>query len=288
MNAREDKGATKPDGAGIGMRHSPHRHSVRTRVTLPSSGRSFPAACHFIYFSLYFLSTSSSSIQISQKASMFSNSNSYLGGGGGLRPGAPQYGQGQGQYGAQQPGQQQQPQQFAPQPTGYGMQPQMTGYPSQPLQQQYTAMPSQPSQFQQQQPQPTGFQSFQPQPTGFPQQQQAPQQQPQQTSFQQNLQPPSQPQAPRQQPQPTGLTSSQMASSFRAPSTSQPTPSFEQPKQSNKIPSIRLSFITATDQAKFEQLFKSAVGTSQALSGDQARELLLRSNLPGDKLSDIW
>ncbi|CAD0039002.1 unnamed protein product [Aureobasidium pullulans] len=42
------------------------------------------------------------------------------------------------------------------------------------------------------------------------------------------------------------------------------------------------------DQSKFEQLFKSAVGNDQALSGDKAKDLLLRSKLPGDALSQIW
>jgi len=51
---------------------------------------------------------------------------------------------------------------------------------------------------------------------------------------------------------------------------------------------MRLSFIVAQDQAKFEQLFKSAVGKNQALSGDQARDLLLRSKLDGDTLGHIW
>ena len=35
-----------------------------------------------------------------------------------------------------------------------------------------------------------------------------------------------------------------------------------------KIPNIRLSFITVQDQTRFEQLFKSAVGEGQALSGE--------------------
>jgi hypothetical protein len=77
-----------------------------------------------------------------------------------------------------------------------------------------------------------------------------------------------------------------MADSFRG-SSSQATPPAP-PAKSNKIPNIRLSFITAQDQAKFEQLFKSAAGNGQALSGDQARDLLMRSKLPGDALSHIW
>lgn len=55
-----------------------------------------------------------------------------------------------------------------------------------------------------------------------------------------------------------------------------------------KIPNIRLSFITVQDQAKFEQLFKSAAGDSTTLSGDKSRDLLMRSNLDGNSLSQIW
>ncbi|KKY29133.1 putative actin cytoskeleton-regulatory complex protein pan1 [Phaeomoniella chlamydospora] len=76
-----------------------------------------------------------------------------------------------------------------------------------------------------------------------------------------------------------------MAASFTTGSSSAPpVPT----KSGSKIPNIRLSFITATDQAKFEQLFKSAVGDGQALDGDKARDLLLRSKLPGSELSRIW
>lgn len=155
------------------------------------------------------------------------------------------------------------------------MQPQFTGFPGQqqgfgqqqqqPQQPQYTGYPGQQNQFQQQQaPQQQQFQ------TGAPQQQQ-------------QQQPPAQP----QRPQPTGMTSSQMADSFRGSSSASSVPP-PVPAKSSKIPNIRLSFITAQDQAKFEQLFKSAVGDGQALSGDQARDLLMRSKLSGDALSHIW
>ena len=160
----------------------------------------------------------------------------------------------------------------------------------QPMQQQFTGFPGQPQGFgqqpQPQQPQYTGFPGQQSQ--QFQQQQQAPQQMPFQTGApppppqQQQQQPPAQP----QRPQPTGMTSAQMADSFRGNSASSVPPPV--PAKSSKIPSIRLSFITAQDQAKFEQLFKSAVGDSQALSGDQARDLLMRSKLSGDALSHIW
>lgn len=63
-----------------------------------------------------------------------------------------------------------------------------------------------------------------------------------------------------------GQTSSDIARSF----TGAPAQSTASPSQSNRnaIPKQRLSFITASDQAKFEQLFRSAVGDGQALEGE--------------------
>ncbi|XWW97620.1 hypothetical protein V2A60_005605 [Cordyceps javanica] len=229
------------------------------------------------------------------------------------QPGGQQYGGGFSNMGQQQ---QQQPSPFAPQPTGYGqpqqqpqqqqqpMQQQFTGYPmqaqptgmpqqSQPLQQQYTGYPSQ------------GFNAGAPPPpvpsipnqyqSQFLQQQQ--QQQPQQQSFQStqatgfSVSPqqgagPTQPPPAPVKPQPTGF--SQMAASFQAAGASS-RPQETRPAKTNKIPNIRLSFITAKDQAQFETLFKSAVGeSSSTMSGDRARDLLLRSKLDGDSLSHIW
>ncbi|KAH6668378.1 hypothetical protein B0J14DRAFT_704048 [Halenospora varia] len=54
------------------------------------------------------------------------------------------------------------------------------------------------------------------------------------------------------------------------------------------IPNIRLSFLTANDQAKFEQLFKSAAGGEATLSGDKSKDILLRSRLDSSILSQIW
>jgi hypothetical protein len=203
---------------------------------------------------------------------MYSSSNSFLGGGGAGRPGqAPfmqqqqqqpsysQFAQGQQQAPMQQP----QPTGFVPQPTGFAgqpspfgsaqLQPQATGFPAGQLQPQFTGFPGQQSQ--QQQPQLQQQQSFQqPQYTGYPPQNQ------------------SQPQAPQLQvSQPTGLptrlkTSSEIANSFQADGASGPPPQVP-PKTGSRIPSIRLSFITAQDQAKFEQLFKSAVGDSKTMEG---------------------
>lgn len=211
---------------------------------------------------------------------MFSGSNSYLGGANSGRPGLQ----------PQATGFQGQPSPFqSQQPTGFGqqqpLQQQYTGFPPGGLQPQATGYPpqQQQNQFQQQQPQYPGFQ--QPQPTGF----QPPQQQPQPTGFppqqqQQNVAPP--PPAQPQMPQPTGMTSNDIAASFRG--TSQPSPAPAPSTGGTKIPNIRLSFITASDQSKFEQLFKSATGNEQALSGEKARDLLLRSKLDGNSLAQIW
>ena len=88
-------------------------------------------------------------------------------------------------------------------------------------------------------------------------------------------------------PQKTGQTSSEIAASFSStPSATPPAPPM--PTSGAKIPKIRLSFLTATDQAKFEQLFKSAVGGGQALDGEKVKDLLVRSKLPGTDLMMIW
>ncbi|CRK41052.1 hypothetical protein BN1708_016854, partial [Verticillium longisporum] len=88
-------------------------------------------------------------------------------------------------------------------------------------------------------------------------------------------------------PQPTGF--SQMAASFQTGGGSKPQAPAQPRKKANKVPNVRLSFITAQDQAKFETLFTSAVGDdSTTMSGDKARDLLMRSRLDGDSLSHIW
>lgn len=218
---------------------------------------------------------------------MYSGSNSYLGGQSG-RPGGPQ------QYNSFQQPQQpaQQPQQngflnanptgFGAQPlqpnyTGFPMQPQATGYQQPQMQAQQTGFPGQqqPSQFNQSQQQP-GFQ------TGVPPMPQIPSQ------FQNQNAAPQPAPAPVQNPQPTGFA--QMADSFRTPAAAAPARGrrSSKAKAGTKIPSIRLSFISAQDQAKFEQLFKSAVGDGQTLSGDKSRDLLMRSKLDGNSLSQIW
>ncbi|EER41962.1 DUF1720 domain-containing protein [Histoplasma capsulatum H143] len=130
----------------------------------------------------------------------------------------------------------------------------------------------------------------QPQPTGFPPSHQF-------TGFPlQNQQPPSAATAVTQQqlsaplpnpPHETGMTSTQIAHSFAQPATPA-VPAQQHASSGSKIPNMRLSFITAQDQAKFEQLFKSAVGNNQALDGETAKDLLMRSKLPGSDLSNIW
>ena len=79
-----------------------------------------------------------------------------------------------------------------------------------------------------------------------------------------------------------------MANSFKTTSGQPDPPAAAPPTKGPRIPKQRLSFITAEDQTKFEQLFRSAVGETSALSGEQARDLLLRSKLSGDTLGDLW
>ena len=179
---------------------------------------------------------------------MYSTSNSYLGGGNSVRPGPSQYGQSYSQQGQQQQNGTQQLGYKAPQPTGFGpgqLQSQYTGYQGSGQQQSFQA-PQQQSQY-----------------TGYPQQNQQPSQNqlPQQQSF--HIGQPSQQQPV---PQKTGQTSSQIAQSFSSTPVAQNSAP-QAAASSTKIPKIRLSFLTATDQAKFEQLFKSAVGDAQALDG---------------------
>ncbi|KAK7735303.1 actin organization and endocytosis protein [Cytospora paraplurivora] len=216
-------------------------------------------------------------------------------------------------------GQQQQQQPLQNQYTGYpGLQQPQAQAPGQ-LQPQFTGFPGQPAP--QQQPFQTGAPLQQPFQTGAPQQQPFQTGAPQQQSFQTGVQPPvpaipqqfqqqynQQPsqynaapiqQPPQQQPAPQPSPSaplkpqatgfSQMAASFRTGGTSAPASSTAPAPKANKIPNIRLSFITAADQAKFETLFKSALGENEStMSGEKARDLLLRSRLDGESLSQIW
>jgi len=211
---------------------------------------------------------------------MYSGSNSYLGGQSGRGPPF--------QPSPFQNPQQPQPQQQNQNPASYGapplqaaytgyMQPQATGY----MQPQVTGFAPQQTGFSQ----PQQFNAAPPMPQIPSQfQNQAQNQSQGQGQYQNQFQPPAP--ATAVKPQPTGFA--QMADSFK---TSAPAPRgrrSSKAKTGTKIPSIRLSFITAQDQAKFEQLFKSAVGDGQTLSGDKARDLLMRSKLDGNALSQIW
>lgn len=215
---------------------------------------------------------------------MYSQSNTFLGGSNSARPGA-----GQQSFNSYQPSRSP----FAPQPTGFSgqqVQPQATGFAGYGQQQQQQQQYGAP----QQQPQATGFPGYnqmqqqpsfqQSQPTGFGQQSQF---QPQQTGQQPQQQSQSGP-PPAQALRPQ-LTSAQIAASFsQGGSAVPPTPPKDNAPRRGRLPSLRLSFITATDQAKFEQLFKSAAGENQAIEGEKAKDLLLRSKLQGQDLSQIW
>jgi hypothetical protein len=115
------------------------------------------------------------------------------------------------------------------------------------------------------------------QPTGYqppPQQQFQSMQQPQQQSMQQ---PP-----PPVVSAPTG----HQRQTSTAAGTSTRIPSGLYPFFTTDI--VRLTFLTTQDQIKFEQLFRSAVGSEQALEGQKARDILLRSKLSPGVLSQIW
>lgn len=177
---------------------------------------------------------------------MYSNSPAFLGGRNSSRPGPPNYNQPSFQN------QQQAPQHLnvlPQQPTSYG--------PS-PVQAQFTGLPL-PNQLQNFQ---TPLQQQQSQFTGLPPQSPQSFQNP---AYQQQGQQAGQIPQPQLISQRTGHTSSQIAQSFQSAGSAE---ALAKPAATGvKIPKIRLSFLTASDQAKFEQLFKSAVGDGQALDG---------------------
>ena len=171
------------------------------------------------------------------------------------------------QTGYAQPPQQQQFQQQTPilqtQTTGYintgGFQTQ------QPLQGQFGVppVPAIPSQYASQVQ--VGIQ----QPTGFQPQQQ-------QQQFQQQQQPPPVVSTPTGHQRNTSTTT---GTSARIPNGI---------LFATQLTLVRLTFLTTQDQIKFEQLFRSAVGSEQALEGGKARDILLRSKLSPGVLSQIW
>lgn len=157
------------------------------------------------------------------------------------------------------------------QQTGYGqLPPQQTGYQTgyqQPPVTSFQSQLNQPTGFGAQQPlygQQTGY--IQSQPTGFVQ--------PQQTGYAGvSNQYGTQQQQPLA-PQKTGFSSAAQN---------------VEKNETLKIPNIRLSFLTAHDQQKFEDLFRSAVPkNSNAITADAARDVLMRSGLQPAQLARIW
>ncbi|KAH3682920.1 hypothetical protein WICPIJ_006112, partial [Wickerhamomyces pijperi] len=74
----------------------------------------------------------------------------------------------------------------------------------------------------------------------------------------------------------TGFTSSLMTTSG-------------QENKDIKIPSIRLSFITARDQERFEHAFRMHVPQGEnSIDGQTAKQLMMKSGLNATKLADIW
>lgn len=163
-----------------------------------------------------------------------------------------QYNQQIGQY-SQQPGYN--GNSFASQPTG------PTGF-TQPQQSMQTGYGQSFPNLNQQQPQATGFQS--------------------QFGFQQ-------PSSVMGQSQPLGQSQSSMGQTQSTSSANQQQGSANGGSSALKIPSTRLSFVTIEDQQKFEKLFRNSVAPSeQALSGEKARDILVRSNLSENVLGNIW
>ncbi|CCF60660.1 hypothetical protein KAFR_0L00530 [Kazachstania africana CBS 2517] len=205
----------------------------------------------------------------------------------------------------QQPMQNTNYQSFQAQQPSYAPMQQQTGYISQQQQQQQQQQQPGYSNVQQQsgfhnmQPQLQQMPSIQPQSTGYyanaglvppatPVQQLQPLK-PQSTGF---LQPPQQP----LQPQQTGFYLQQQQTSQVPLEPLKPTAtgfvnSFANNGLNNdlKIPTIRLSFITANDQAKFETLFRSMVKPgSNTIKGVDCRQILMKSGLQPQQLAKIW
>ncbi|CAR24337.1 actin cytoskeleton-regulatory complex protein PAN1 [Lachancea thermotolerans CBS 6340] len=175
------------------------------------------------------------------------------------------------------------------QQTAHPVQPQQTGFFSQPLQQQQQANAYSQQNPQPVQPQQTGLfsqpslQPLQQQPTGFYSQSNIQQQGSQYA--QQTPQP--------LQPQQTGFYRQQAQETIQPlkPTATGFVNSFANNGINNdiKIPNMRLSFITANDQAKFETLFRSSVPLgSNTISGDACRTILMKSGVSPTQLAKIW
>ncbi|GME75504.1 unnamed protein product [[Candida] boidinii] len=82
--------------------------------------------------------------------------------------------------------------------------------------------------------------------------------------------------------QPTGFTSA--LNRMQSSATAAPVEN-----QELHIPPIRLSFITAKDQDRFEHIFRAYVPVGEtAIEGSAARDILMKSHLTASKLADIW
>lgn len=98
-------------------------------------------------------------------------------------------------------------------------------------------------------------------------------------------------QVPLQNPQITGQYAGQLPVQSQASQTAGFQQQLAAPlgNPNATIPSKQLSFITPQDQKSFADLFRASLTPGeQALSGDQARNILLRSGLSQATLGDIW
>lgn len=65
-------------------------------------------------------------------------------------------------------------------------------------------------------------------------------------------------------------------------------PDRKKQRDAARVKSTPLPLLTANDISRFSQLFDRTVGQQALLSGDKARDIFIKANLPTDVLGDIW
>ncbi|CAL9734291.1 hypothetical protein MOSE0_E02674 [Monosporozyma servazzii] len=65
-------------------------------------------------------------------------------------------------------------------------------------------------------------------------------------------------------------------------------PDRKKQRDAARVKSTPLPLLTANDISRFSQLFDRTVGQQKLLSGDKARDIFIKANLPTDVLGDIW
>lgn len=65
-------------------------------------------------------------------------------------------------------------------------------------------------------------------------------------------------------------------------------PDRKKQRDAARVKSTPLPLLTANDISRFSQLFDRTTGQQPLLSGDKARDIFIKANLPTDVLGDIW